>query len=201
MKNILSLSVAILILSGIASVAQTNSPTPPASFWGGIGTALSSLGISSNPTNYAAAPFIGFSTDGSKLSAGLLVVENVNNNVGIIAGFDHLWFGGKTGSANIVSGGLTLKQPTHPLTWLGTNSWEQNFTVTPYTIAMVGASFGNTGSAGGGMCGIGRAGFNFDIVNISGFELGAGIDYGNRTGSGNYDGNWIDCTVNIRKGF
>ena len=196
------LIAALAAIAFTATVqAQTNSPTQPASFWGGIGTALSSIGISSNPTNYAAAPFVGFSTSGNQLAAGLLVVENVNNNVGVIAGFDHLWFGGHTGSANIVSGGLTLKQPTHPLTWLGTNAWEQNFTLTPYAVAMVGAAFGNTGNSGGGMAGIARGGFNFDIVNISGWELGAGIDYGNRTGSGAYNGNWIDGTINIRKGF
>jgi len=201
MKKLMSVIVLLTSVSILsAQIAQTN---PPPSFWGGIGQSLQSLGISTSPTNYAAAPFVGFSTSGDKLSAGLLLVENINANVGIVAGFDHLWFGGKPGSANLVSGGVTLKQPTHPLQWLtsNTNTWAYKATVTPYALAMVGSSFGNTSTSGGGMCGIARAGFNLDLINISGWELGAGGDYGNRTGAGEYNGNWIDFTINIRKGF
>ena len=187
--------------NGITTIVQsTNTPTPPSSFWGGIGTTLGSLGLSSNPTNYAGLVFVGMSTSGKQVSAGIGIVENVNNNVGIIVLIDHLWFGGKTGSANIVSGGLTLKQPTHPLAFFG-GSFCTNLVCTPYVILAVGTPMNGTGNADGGLAGIGRAGFNFDIWNISGWELGLGIDYGNRTGSGGYNGDWIDGTLNLRKGF
>ena len=48
---------------------------------------------------------------------------------------------------------------------------------------------------------IARAGANVDLYNLKGFELGAGIDYGNRTGAGAYNGNWLDFVFTIRKGF
>lgn len=202
------LFLALLFGSLCIGQAQTNTPTAttnaPTDFWSGIGTTLNSIGISTSPTNYAVAPFVGCSTDGGdKLCAGLLLVENVSENVGIVAGLDHLWFGGKTASANIVSGGVTLKAPTHPLRFLtgNTNTWAYNAVVTPYALAMAGSPIGNTKSAGGGLSSIVRAGFNFDIMDISGWKLGAGADYGTRNGAGNYNGNWLDFTLNVRKNF
>jgi hypothetical protein len=165
-----------------------------------VSNVLQDLGLSSNPTNYAAATFAGHSLKGNEWSAGVLVVENVNNNVGICAGVDSLWGGGKIGSANIVAGGLNLKLQTHPLSFLGTNAWEQ-IAVTPFGIAMVGTPLGGTGSANGGLCAVNRAGFEVDLANISGWKIGASIDYGNRTGAGNYSGNWADFGISARKGF
>lgn len=168
--------------------------------FGDIGNILGDVGISSNPTNYAAAAFYGHSTSGNQSSIGLLVIENVNNYVGVAAGVDDLFGGGKIGSANIVSGGLSLKAPTHPLAFLGTNSFEQNFTATPYALAMAALPINGTGQ-NGALGAVNRAGVNFDIYNLKGWEIGAGIDYGNRLGAGNYSGNWIDVAVSFRKNF
>ena len=120
-----------------------------------------------------------------------------------MAGVDKLFGGGKLDSENIVSGGLTLKAPTHPLQFLtsATNSWAYNFALTPYAMVLVATPIGGTGNAGGGLGGLVRAGANFDIVSIGKWKIGAGVDYGNRTGSGAYNGNWVDLTVNARCGF
>lgn len=173
-----------------------------------IGNLLKDIGLSSNPTNYFAAPFIGHSLTGNKLSAGLVIGENINNNVGVVGGIDHLWFGGKTGSANMVSGGISLKAPFYPIRAafgflkidLATNSWSYNFRAIPYVLTMVATPLNGT-SNDGGLAAINRTGANFDIYNLKGFEIGAGIDYGNRIGAGAYSGNWIDAVFTIRKGF
>ena len=192
---------AALVLAAVTVQSQTT--TNPPDIYSSIGSVLGSLGISSNPTNYAVATFVGKSLDKNQWAAGAVVIENVNNNIGVVAGIDTLWGGGTIGSANIVSGGVTLKAPCHPLTFLSsaTNSWTHTLTATPYVIAMVATPISGTGNANGGLGSITRAGVNIDIVNIKGWELGAGIDYGKRTGAGNYSGNWGDLTLNIRKGF
>ena len=68
-------------------------------------------------------------------------------------------------------------------------------------MVLVATPIGGTGNAGGGLGGLARAGVNVDLYNWKGWKLGAGVDYGNRTGAGAYNGNWIDLTFNIRKGF
>lgn len=197
MKNSTLLLAALLSASLILNVsAQTNQP----SLSGGITEILSSVGLVTDPTNYAVVPFVGIKSDGKQFAAGLLAIENVNNNLGVVAGFDTLWGGGKIGSANIVSGGLTLKEQTHPLAFVSTNSFFQNFTLTPYAVALVGTPINGT-SNNGGLAAIGRVGANLDIYNFKGFEIGIGADYGNRAGAGNYSGNWFDGIFTIRKGF
>ena len=201
-KLFLLAAVAAISLTPLTrSEAQTNTPATNApSITGGLGEILQSVGLSADPTNYAAATFIGRSLTANEGAAGLLVIENVNNNVGVVAGFDYLWGGGKLGSANIVSGGITLKQATHPLQFLGVTGWTSNLVVTPYAMLLTGTPTAGT-SNNGGLCAIARAGANVDLYNLKGFELGAGIDYGNRTGAGAYNGNWIDFVFTIRKGF
>ena len=199
----IAVALASLLMLGSAR-AQTTNTNPPADFWSGIGGTLNSLGISTSPTNYALAPFVGISLDGGdKLSAGVLLIENVSDNVGFVVGFDHLWFGGKPGSANIVSGGVTLKAPMHPLRFITskTNAWAYTVVVTPYALALAGAASGDTQTGGGGLASIIRGGVNFDLVNWSGWKLATAIDYGSRNGAGAYNGNWADLSLNIRKNF
>ena len=208
----------LFLLAGIffflpAAHAQTNTPPAPApvtatnvappDFFSGLGISLQSLGLSSNPSNYAVAMGYGHSLKGNQSAAWATVVENVNNNLGVIVGVDTLWGGGKIGSANIVAGGLTVKTVIHPLKFISsdTNSWFQTFKAIPFAIVMVGTPINGTGSADGGLASIARAGANFDIYNVNGWQIGAGVDYGNRTGAGNYSGNWIDVLFSVRKGF
>jgi len=215
-KFLLALT-AIAAACAFAAHAQTNTNSPASSSntttttstgissgaINQIGSLLNSLGISSNPTNYAIAPFFGVKEGGNQLAAGVLLLANATNHFAPTLGFDHLWFGGHTGSANIVSGGLTLKDTTHPFQWLGagTNTWVYNLAVTPYVAALAGSASGNTGTAGGGLAGIFRTGANVDLLTVSKWKIGVGADYGSRTGSGNYNGNWYDFTVNARFNF
>lgn len=206
------------MLATITATAQTNAEStvttitgtgvntavaPTNGFWGDLGALAGDVGLSSNPTNYAFGLFGGIKTSGSQYSIGAYVIENVNNYVGVMAGVDQLFGGGKLDSENVVAGGLTLKAPTHPLRFLtsSTNSFAYNLVATPYAMVLVSTPIGGTGNAGGGLGAVARSGVNVDIYNWSGWQLAAGVDYGNRTGSGTYNGNWIDGTVNVRKGF
>jgi len=214
----LAIGVAALALATDTSQAQTTSSNgvttvtgtgvttataPTNGFWGDLTALAGDVGLSSNPTNYAFGLFGGIKTDGSQYSIGAYVVENVNNYVGVMAGVDQLFGGGKLGSENIVAGGLTLKAPTHPLRFLtsATNTFFYNLQTTPYVAVLASTPIGGTGNAGGGLGALVRGGLNVDIYNWSGWQLAAGVDYGNRTGSGAYNGNWVDGTINLRKGF
>jgi hypothetical protein len=193
MKN--SIAVLLLAIFAIVANAQTNS------LWTDLGAVLGDAGLSSNPTNYFDAPFCGVSTTGNRLAAGDILGENINNNVGVVAGIDHLWFGGRVGSANIVSGGLTLKAPCHPLQFLGLTGWTSNLVATPYAIAMAATPLNGTGSANGGLGSIARAGASVDLTSWKGFKVSLTADYGNRTGSGGYNGNWVDFGFALGKRF
>ena len=168
-----------------------------------LGGVLGKFGLVTDPTNYAFGTFIGKSASGNQTSAGVFVIENVNNYVGVMLGVDHLWGGGKIGSANIVSGGLTIKDAMWPLRYFtsNTNTWAYNARVTPYAALLAGSALGNTGSAGGGLAAIVRTGANVDLFTFKNFIVGLGGDYGTRAGSGNYNGNWYDVTFNARIGF
>ena len=195
--------IGLLALFACGARAQTTTNAPE-DIYDNLGGLLGNLGLSSHPSNYAAAFFGGHSIDNkNQWSAGLLLVENVNANIGVCAGIDNLWGGGKQGSANIVSGGVTLKAPVHFLTFLSsdTNSWTHKVVGMPYAIAMVATPISGTGDANGGLGSILRGGFNLDIYNMKGWQLGVGGDYGSRSGSGAYNGNWIDGVVTVRKGF
>ena len=204
-NNVVWLAISTESTTTGTTVTTTTTPAPSTDIYSSIGSVLGNLGLSSNPSNYAAAVFGGRSFSKSQWSAGVVVIENVtaNGGVGVVAGIDHLWGGGKVGSANIVAGGITLKAPTHPLTFLSsdTNSWTHKFTATPYVLAMVATPISGTGDANGGLGSITRVGLNFDIYSIKGWKLGAGVDYGKRTGAGNYSGDWGDLCLNIREGF
>ena len=212
MKKIQMTVAAIAASFALSVSAQTNVTSVPNlitnGFWSDIGSVLGDVGLSSNPTNYAFGTFAGIKTSGDQYSIGAYVVENVNNYVGVIAGVDQLFGGGKLGSENIVSGGLTLQAPTYPLRFLtsATNTFAYDLRATPYVAALVATPIGGTGNAGGGLGGIARVGLNVDLYTfqsgfLSGWVIGAGIDYGNRTGAGAYNGNWVDGIFNLRKGF
>lgn len=198
MQSLIKIVTVAALLTCGAAKADTNAP-PFLS--GGFTEILKSAGLVTDPTNYAVVPFYGRSTDGKKSAVGLVAIENVTANVGVIGGIDTLWGGGKVGSANIVAGGVTLKEALHPLKFTGLGSWTSNFVATPFAIAMVGTPIRGTGNADGGLASITRLGANFDVVNVKGWQFGLGVDYGRRSGSGNYNGNWIDVLLSIRKGF
>lgn len=199
MKKIIA--ITLISLSALVVLAQTNSLTTD------LGNVLGDVGLSTNPTNWAVVPFVGAGTHG-KLAAGLLGIENVNQNVGVVGGIDHLWFGGKSGDANLVSGGVTLKAVIYPVRQvcsvaginLATNTWAYSLKATPFALALVGTPMNGT-SNNGGLAGIYRGGADLDVYSVHGWNIGIGIDYGNRTGAGAYSGNYIDFFAAISKGF
>lgn len=175
--------------------------------WTDAGTLVGDLGLHANPTNLVADAGVGIGTHG-KLAAWFVVAENINDNVGVIAGVDHLWFGGKAGNANIVSGGLTIKAPIFPIrvgaSYLGisiaTNTWAYSFEATPFVISLVGTPLGGT-SNNGGLALINRAGVDFNWYDLDGWKFGTSFDFGNRSGAGAYNGNYFDLGLSVTKGF
>ena len=206
MKKLLSL-IGVAALLATTTNAQTATTNAPPDFFSGLGTQLNSLGISTSPTNYAVAIFYGRSLKGNKSAEGIMLVENVNNNIGICAGIDTLQGGGKLGSANIVGGGITIKSQTHPLRWLAgqvstnTATWAYNARAVVYGVSLVGTPLNGTGSADGGLSAVNRVGAVVDLFTYKNFQFSLGGDYGNRTGAGNYSGNWIDVLFSVRAKF
>ena len=187
---------ALLCLGSLAAArAQTVTNTTTTD----VANLLGDIGLSSNPTNWAAAPFVGFKS--GQTAIGIVAIENVYKGVGVIGGVDTLFGGGKVGSANIVSGGVTLQVPLHPLQFLGLTGWPSNLVATPYGIAMVGTPIRGTGGADGGLASITRAGAEVDLFTWKQFKFGPAVDYGRRSGSGNYNGNWVDVVITGRINF
>ena len=196
-------SNGVTTITGTGTTSTDTSASSTTNFWSDVVNVLGDIGLSSNPTNYAAGVFTGIKTSGDQYSIGAYVVENVNNNIGVMVGIDQLFGGGKTDSENVASGGLTLKAGTHPLRFLtsATNTWAYNLVATPYVAALVTTPIGGTGDSAGSLGALVRSGVIIDVYNLNGWKIGVGADYGNRTGCGNYNGNWIDLTFNVRKGF
>ena len=197
MKNKILKAVLIFGLLGaltISASAQTTNSAP--SVQNGLQEIADAI---SQSTNWAVAPFYGRATTGNKSAAGVIAVWNFNDNVGVIGGYDRLWSSGQASQANMVSGGLKLQVSIHPLAFTGLAALT-NIVATPYVASLVATPTGGT-SNNGGLAAINRAGLELEIMQWKGLELHAGIDYGNRTGAGYYNGNYVDFNVAISRGF
>ena len=102
-----------------------------------------------------------------------------------------------------------LKQRIYPLrTALGyfgfnlaTNGWAYNEGSTLYAADLMGKPLGRA-AIGSGVANIVRGGANTDIYKFkNGLFISLAVDYGNRTGAGNYNGSWIDVCPNLHFRF
>lgn len=187
--------------------------SPDGNLFADLGNLGSDLGVPTSITNYGGGIFYSKSFSNSKQwGIGALVVANVTQSgtVGFTAGVDRLFGGGKTDSANILSGGITLKQRIYPVRYLAkmfnsnlsTNSWFYKEGGTVFAADLVGKALGSTAAVGGGVANIVRGGINLDVWQFkSGLFISLAIDYGNRTGAGAYNGNWGDFLPNVHWRF
>lgn len=178
--------VAAAMLATASLNAQTNS-----SFTDGlklIGNAISSS------TNWAVVSGYGHSTKGDNNVAFAALSYSLNENVGLLAGYDYLWGDGGS-SANTLKGGLTLQLPMHPFGFLG-STFATNIVATPFVADLVA-----TPRHGDAIGNIISTGVNFDVYQFKNFELVSGIQYEKRTGQGGFNGDYILFHVGISRKF
>lgn len=85
-KGVLPIIIGLALCVGGTSQAQTNSPTPPPSFWGGLGEAGSAfINIFKSDTNalgsttWVAIPFASYDVSQKKIGGGIALIYPVEN--------------------------------------------------------------------------------------------------------------------------
>lgn len=121
-------------------------------------------------TNFAVAVGAGRGLKGDKNLAFADYCYNLNNNVGLILGYDAIRAGGTT-TYSFVKGGLQLKADIYPLKNFGLTT----FKVTPFAALLI-----NSGSGNVGQIVVAGASHRFTLTKNWGLNLGG--FYENRTG-------------------
>lgn len=137
-------------------------------------------------TNLAIAAFYGKKTTGRDNVAGALVSYDLLSNMALVVGGEHLW--GETNEASFtVSGGLQLHADRSFSPFGHTNL----LTVGIFGMTLIGTPL--NGDNNGNLMNVNRVGGDIRLAQFGGgWELLLGAAYGNRTGTGNYNGNWVD---------
>lgn len=185
--------VAVNILFGLLAVGgivrgQTTNQSALDKIWQGF---LASDIM--HATNYSIEPYVTYAPNApqhQQIGGGALAVYNVNNYVGVGFGLDYL------GQFSLVSADVTLKVPTHPLTFLG-GGWT-NVAVVPFALAGVGTPLsGSPASAAvitdvGGYVGFGH---------LWGGQFNTGVAYGRWDNAGAFTGPRYHIFAGWSKGF
>lgn len=141
-------------------------------------------------TNFAIAPYFTYAPKApTKYGGGALLIYNVNNNIGAAMGIDWL------GSFSMISGNVTFKVPTHPLTFIGL----PNIVATPNVIA--GISSPMSGSAAGHLSGVVGAGLDVDLFTLGKGKVGVGYEAVQWTDAGDFSGLHHEVFVAYHLGF
>jgi hypothetical protein len=147
--------------------------------------------------------FVGYAGGGYALSgpktylADVGVVYNINNYVGLVAGYDWLRIEGKNGvnqeTANVIKGGCTLSYsfPAPVFT---------NVMLTPYGLTLVATPTKGTDNNGGvGL--ITAFGMGETLWHDKSLSLKLTEGFENRTGEGAFDRNYLTLDLAIAYGF
>lgn len=183
------LLVASFALVGPAQ-AQTN--TSSGSFGDGLKIMANAL---SSGTNWTAIAGYGRGLTGNKNVAFADVAYSLNQNVGVIAGYDVLWGGGQH-EANSVKGGVSLQTSIHPFAFIGT-TFLTNVVATPFAADCLATPKDSSAGIGN----IVTTGANVDIYAFSKFEVNVGAQYENRTGQGRWDGGYALFHAGLTRKF
>jgi hypothetical protein len=162
----------------------------------GIGTTLSMLyNDTIGSSNFIVAPFAGRKLTGNASCAGVLAAYDINQNIGLVGGIDHLWSSGAASSTFTLSGGLQIQAVIHPFNRLAfLPLWLQNEPAHPFAMSLVGAPM--SGQNSGNVMNLNRVGIYFDIPVTKTWQFDIGAAFGNRTGCGPaYDGNWVNLFI------
>lgn len=193
------LIAAVLALLAFDVSAQTVAPTnAPAS--SGLPASLSQIAsaVSSSQilkaTNYSFEPYGTYASHNAanaKWGGGILAVYNVNDYAGLGLGADYL------GQFSLVSANLSLKVPTHPLTFTGW-SWATNLVVTPFVLAGVGTPLSGSPSSA---TTIEDAGGYIQLGHLWGGQFNIGGCYGQWNNAGDYSGKRAHLFAGWSHGF
>lgn len=164
MKKILFLS---LMLSAFVLRAQTNS-----------------LSLSSAVSNIVVAPYFTHTEHGD-WGGGVLLVYNINDYVGIVAGLDDV------NRLQLLSGGIELRK----------SFLVAGKVVTPFAIAAMGTPMSGAGNDNNGLSTVTAAGVNVDLLNYKGWTFGIGGAFANWTNAGKESGQAEEGFVKVSKGF
>ena len=128
-------------------------------------------------TNFAVVGYGTYAPEApTKVGGGALLVYNVSQNIGAMAGIDWL------GSFSMVSGQITFKVPTHPLTFIGL----PNVTFTPNVLGGIATPM--SGGASGHLSGVVGAGGSIDLFKLGKGNLAIGYEAVSWTDAGAYSG-------------
>ena len=195
MKTIITIIAFLLLTCMVKAQTVTNQSGGTTTTTGGsqnllgdIGNTFADIGLPKSATNYGGGVFFSKSLSHPKqFGVGILAVANVTSNgiVNFVAGLDRLFGGGRTYSANILSGGIMLKQRIYPLRSvlgyfgmnLNTNGWAYNEGSTLYGADLAGKPIGRAQGIGGGIANIVRGGANTDIFQFkNGLYISIAVD-------------------------
>ena len=185
MKQLL---LIIGLSASLTAFAQDTNSVSTNSALVNIGTGLLQIGESiynAAPTNFAVAPYGTYVVNAKKWGYGLLAAWNVNQNLGVVAGVDHV------DTFLAFNGGLQLKLPVKVF----------GVTATPFAITAIGMPFAGAGADNGGVQTILSAGAAVDVAKFWGGTLSVVGAYGSRGGAGAYGGGYANAALAWRKGF
>ena len=185
------------MLAGIVANAQTNEV--PNLLGSSDGILQQVWDSTAGSTNFAIVAGGGRGLTGNKNLVFADAVYDLSQNAGLIIGYDNLFSNDKrmgSSSASVVKGGLNLKADLYPLKRFGFGK----FKVTPFAAYLVATPTGGT-SNNGGIAQIALVGADYETAPFWGIRAHIGGFYENRTGQGNWDGNYICGHVAISKGF
>jgi hypothetical protein len=118
-------------------------------------------------------------------------------SVGIVIGGDYLW--NKHGSSwNTVKGGITLKGTIRPFAFLGGTNWFTNLKGTLFAADCMAQPGGGSSAPIGNII---TGGIQFRLASYKQFDFGIGGQYENRSGQGNWNGNYVLGQLSISRTF
>lgn len=194
MNKLKSLLIGAVLALTAATQAQTNDNVLTK-----LGQGLAALGTS---TNWG---FVGYGTLGHKTKVGtaygggLLGIYNLNSFIGLGGGVDELTGLDRKGQATIISANVQLQAPLHPLSLFSTNSFSENFAVTPFLYSGLGTPLGSTiNQSAVAHEGEGVA---VDLFKAGTWDFCVGFAYIERQNAGIYSGNYKNILLAVHHPF
>lgn len=158
--------LAILAAGAVSARAQTNQTTLD-----------KILAVTGGLTNYAVEPYFTFAPSApTTVGGGILGIYNVSEHVGLNVGLDWL------GDFSLLSGGLTLSAPFHPLP-----QQFPNVVLNPFVLADVATAYSGAGQFNGNLSTATDVGAAIKFGHALGGQFNVGAAWGKWSGVGPYD--------------
>lgn len=174
--------VSLLVSLSVGQAQVTNSSSLLEDISNGLGSI----------SNWVVSPYATYADSAPKhFGGGIIALYNFNQYVGTGPGVDWL------GEFNLVSANVTLRVPTHPLSFIGLS----NIVATPFIITGIATPLGGAGKANGNVSSVEGVGLALDIFKAKSINFGLGYSYVNWTGAGDFSGRHHEIFLKFSKGF